>query len=539
MPGTLSSILRPLARQAHHRTPMDSFVNPRSHPTPRASRAPCPTTSDPDQLVELHRHCREGRLYDVENWVRSGRPLQTAPGTPVVPRKRATSALEIALAAGNSALALLLLCNGYDPNREPHSPLDLALRARRFDLVDLLLAWGADPQGADLDDLFNTYRLDLFERFQALGVSLTAGHALASALAYHTSNRPLFGFAKRYRESDPKIQTELNIALAHHVGEGNEKGVQLSVWAGADPHAPAPSLRFPTVSEADASADDGDRFFGFSAVYEACLCGRAAILKRLGPDPARDDFEELYRAARGTEVIEILLRLARPRDVGALIDSHLRHMSLGFSDWGAKYALSRLFELGVRWEGSSAETIAAVRWSLLKLPDHTFVDVVKLLATEGHCEQENLRELARTPSMLRRLKRVGFIHASLGEPGQVPQPRPTRAREVLSKLGVVVPKPAKPLRLPRTVRIGPSRANGGQVRLDRAGLYEAVWSQPVATLAEQWGLSGPGLKKVCRRLQIPVPPRGYWARVKVGQRQRRPALPRLPAGEAEEIIIAI
>ena len=517
---------------------MHSFVDPRSNPTPRASLAPCLTASEPDQLVELHRHCREGRLYEVEAWVRSGHPLQTAPGTPVVPRKRAKSALEIALAAGNSAMALLLLCNGYDPNREPHSPLDLALRARRFDLVDLLLAWGADPQGADLDGLFNTYRLDLFERFQALGVDLTAGHALASALAYHTSNRPLFGFAKRYRESDPKIQTELNIALAHHVGEGNEKGVQLSLWAGADPHAPAPSLRFPTVSEADASADDGDRFLGFSAVYEACLCGRAAILKRLGPDPARDDFEELYRAARGTEVIEVLVRLARPRDVGALLDSHLR-LRLGFGDWGATYALSRLFELGVRWERSSAGTIAAVRWSLLKLPDHTFVDVVKLLATGNYCEPENLRELARTPSMLRRLKRVGFIHDSLGGRGRVPPPRPARAREVLSKLGMVAQKPVKPPRLPRIVRIGQWRANGGMMRLDRAGLYEAVWSQPVATLAEQWGLSGPGVKKVCRRLQIPGPPRGYGATLQAGQRQRRPALHGLPLGEAEEIMIAI
>ena len=68
---------------------------------------------------------------------------------------------------------------------------------------------------------------------------------MAEALGYHTSNRPLFGFAKRHREEDSKIQRELDIALVHHAGKGNEKGVQLCLWAGANPHAPSPSLEYP------------------------------------------------------------------------------------------------------------------------------------------------------------------------------------------------------------------------------------------------------------------------------------------------------
>jgi hypothetical protein len=52
------------------------------------------------------------------------------------------------------------------------------------------------------------------------------------------SNKPLFGFAKRHRETDPRMQVELNIALDHHAHEGNLKGVHLYLWAGADPHAP-------------------------------------------------------------------------------------------------------------------------------------------------------------------------------------------------------------------------------------------------------------------------------------------------------------
>src|SRR5690606_9122747 len=110
------------------------------------------TTRDPAALLELHDLCRGGRLYEVEKWIRAGRPLQLAEG--VRTRRRQASALEIALDAGNHALVLLLLCNGYDPNLEWGCPLDHALKDRRWDLLDLLLEWGATPGDVDLGYLF-------------------------------------------------------------------------------------------------------------------------------------------------------------------------------------------------------------------------------------------------------------------------------------------------------------------------------------------------------------------------------------------------
>ena len=53
---------------------------------------------------------------------------------------------------------------------------------------------------------------------------------------------------------------------------------------------------------------------------------------------------------------------------------------------------------------------------------------------------------------------------------------------------------------------------------DRAQLLEEVWSEPVQVVAPRYGLSDVGLKKLCSRLQIPTPPRGYWAKVKAGKR---------------------
>ncbi len=47
-------------------------------------------------------------------------------------------------------------------------------------------------------------------------------------------------------------------------------------------------------------------------------------------------------------------------------------------------------------------------------------------------------------------------------------------------------------------------------------LYEQVWSQAVQEVAKSYGISGVRLGKICRILQVPVPPRGYWARIRSG-----------------------
>lgn len=139
-----------------------------------------------------------------------------------------------------------------------------------------------------------------------------------------------------------------------------------------------------------------------------------------------------------------------------------------------------------------------------------FVDLMKVLATQDYCSPEILKELARTPSMRARMKKVGFIPSG-DERHRYTQFRPTRSREVLERCGVDLPKPkeqrvASPPPVARTVRIGPRGPQGEQTRLNREQLFEHVWSKPVDTLAKDWGLSGPGLKKICRRLEIPVPP---------------------------------
>jgi hypothetical protein len=71
------------------------------------------------------------------------------------------------------------------------------------------------------------------------------------------------------------------------------------------------------------------------------------------------------------------------------------------------------------------------------------------------------------------------------------------------------------------------------INISREELYEKVWSTPMQKLAFRFGLSDVGLAKLCKRHHIPVPGRGYWARLQFGQKPKRAALPNLVVDRIE------
>jgi hypothetical protein len=54
--------------------------------------------------------------------------------------------------------------------------------------------------------------------------------------------------------------------------------------------------------------------------------------------------------------------------------------------------------------------------------------------------------------------------------------------------------------------------------LTRRELYDLVWSKAVSKVAEDLGISGVAVKKICDRHRVPVPGRGYWAKLAAGQK---------------------
>jgi hypothetical protein len=65
-------------------------------------------------------------------------------------------------------------------------------------------------------------------------------------------------------------------------------------------------------------------------------------------------------------------------------------------------------------------------------------------------------------------------------------------------------------------------------RASRQELYEQVWSEPMQTLASRYGMSDVALAKNCRKLNIPLPGRGYWAKKAAGKAVVKVPLPELP-----------
>ena len=65
------------------------------------------------------------------------------------------------------------------------------------------------------------------------------------------------------------------------------------------------------------------------------------------------------------------------------------------------------------------------------------------------------------------------------------------------------------------------------VEIYREQLYQEVWATPIQRLAkEKYGISDRGLGKICSKLNVPTPPRGYWAKVQNGQKIRVTPLPK-------------
>lgn len=66
--------------------------------------------------------------------------------------------------------------------------------------------------------------------------------------------------------------------------------------------------------------------------------------------------------------------------------------------------------------------------------------------------------------------------------------------------------------------------------VSREQLYALVWETPMSRLSDHFGLSGNGLAKICRRLEVPYPPRGWWAKKAAGHKVRQAPLPKPQPG---------
>lgn len=73
--------------------------------------------------------------------------------------------------------------------------------------------------------------------------------------------------------------------------------------------------------------------------------------------------------------------------------------------------------------------------------------------------------------------------------------------------------------------------------MTRQELYDLVWSEPVSKLGPQYGVSGVAFAKACKRAGIPIPERGYWAKLRYGKSVDRTPLPPRRPGSSDTVSV--
>jgi hypothetical protein len=360
-------------------------------------RAPVADFSAIEPLIAL---CSSGRLYEVEQWIGSGQPIQCAPPDDRKLQRRHTP-LQAAVANGFHSLAALLLANGYDPNGDYYECITPAVHRRDRGMIELLLQFGADPAVADFTAVLETYNRPLMDLFIEAGADPCARNAVARALRHKA--RPLLGFVKSYRTRFPGLQRQIDIALLAFVQNKDEKGCLLMLWLGADPYSVVPASAYPEDFEAVGSE---------SAFESALWAGNEEILRSFvkAPIPAervRDLFRSVAFRCRPEFVRRLLDAGANPNDVEE--GEHVLRPFIGALTWRYSSsdpkekqrgleALEMVLAAGAKWEPGPRE-LARLRRQLLDGESRTVVRVVELLAKYRAFSDAQLHELTRTESM--------------------------------------------------------------------------------------------------------------------------------------------
>lgn len=79
------------------------------------------------------------------------------------------------------------------------------------------------------------------------------------------------------------------------------------------------------------------------------------------------------------------------------------------------------------------------------------------------------------------------------------------------------------------------RRNG--IEVTRQALYDQVWSTPMTRLAKEYGISDVALAKICKKLNVPYPRRGYWRRKETGKTVKQLSLPAIAAPAKQGVTI--
>jgi hypothetical protein len=373
----------------------------------------CSSEIEAKQLIAL---CRAGRLYEVERWIDEGRSLDISAATK---RGRKRNLLEIAMESGFHSMVELLAKRGSDEPSK-NAALAQAVSLHRLDLVELLVQHGADINSINLADVLLNWEPRMIRFFLDRGADPIQGRPFAVAFGarIRTALRPFLECKESHPELAPQLQEQLDCALRHFCAEGDLKWVSLLRWAGGDPRSRGPSLG-KDYTEDPASFTSG--------LEEACRSENAEVLKKLKPDPSRDNLSVLLREAAmwgRKATLEYLLEFGvnpndKPNGGSSALDTALWDLNFGrfnpyrSSRLKSRYDVSNAFDClgalvahGAIWNPDEAHNVSSLRRTLLDCEPSVTIELLGLFRKNHTCPAEQVHNLLGTPRMKEHLKAV-------------------------------------------------------------------------------------------------------------------------------------
>jgi hypothetical protein len=471
-----------------------------------------------NEAKHLLQLCKLGKLFEVQEWIASENSL-------CVPTDLKVTPLEVAVDTGFHSLVQLLV-RAEPSSQLKNRALRRALSHKRLDLIELLVSHGAEISSVPLIEVLMLWDPAIIRYFIDHGADFITGNPFAEAFVekIRTALRPWRECKEKYPDLGPQLQEQADRALRYFCEKEGLKWVSLLMWAGADPRSIGPAW----------SDEEGlDESEYSSALLHAAYSKNVEILKRLKPDAKKDNLDNLLTSAAAfgrVDVVRYLLELgAKANDKANGGSSALDRClltSLGFRGFrydsyfgtpakASKYSVSNtldtlrvLLEHGAQWRPDEPREIQWVRRNLLECEPDVTVELIEQLMKHTACTQDTIHDLLRTPAMKKHLTPVARRFGLMGFD--------IRTKE----------QKAEDQRREDEYRRWTIRQLAS--RYDREKIYEEIWSEPIQRVAKRYDISDVGLAKVCKKLNIPRPGRGYWAIKAAGKPiPKRPALPEL------------
>lgn len=350
------------------------------------------TLEEGKTLLQL---CRAGKLYEIEKWIASGKSLR-------LPPECKTTSLQAAIETDFYSMVELIARHESDQAIKNAALYDAVVQ-RRMNIVELLLANGADLKSVPFVEVLLSWDPKMIRLFLSGGADAISGAPSAEAFGakIRTAIRPFLEYKRDHPELEEQLQEQLDSALRHFCREGNLKWVNLLLWAGANPRT-----RGPLVVED--YADEAEENFT-TAVEEACYAENADLLKKLRPDPGRDNLTLLLRKAallaRKDTIVYLLGLGANPNDKESGGSSGLGRCLANFRFESfdpyrrqiSRYSVSRtleciqiLAEHSAQWKPDGPEELRLVRRSLLECEPAVTIEVLQVFVKHNACSRETI-----------------------------------------------------------------------------------------------------------------------------------------------------